>query len=197
MFSPVKAITAGALVFAIGGVLFIAQPFEQQGGSVPGAATDTEGESTAVTGTSDCHLRKGGISQISTPPYSLTGHVLTCIETASDPRVTGTSTVAINVEGWDENLQRDVPVSAVTWNDFTLQGPEGTWSGHGYGFYDADGIVHVVHISSGSGAYEGLTYTTSSTAPAGTAELDFIGLIQTGSPPPGFPVAPFPEPASE
>jgi hypothetical protein len=40
MFSPAKAITAGALVFAIGGVLLIAQPFDQQGGSVPGAATD-------------------------------------------------------------------------------------------------------------------------------------------------------------
>jgi hypothetical protein len=40
MFSPVKAITAGALVFAIGGVLLIAQPFDPQGGSVPGAATD-------------------------------------------------------------------------------------------------------------------------------------------------------------
>jgi hypothetical protein len=40
MFSPVKAITAGALVFALGGVLLIAQPFDQQGGSLPGAATD-------------------------------------------------------------------------------------------------------------------------------------------------------------
>ena len=42
MFSPVKAITAGALVFALGGVLLIAQPFDQQGGSVPGAATDAD-----------------------------------------------------------------------------------------------------------------------------------------------------------
>jgi hypothetical protein len=42
MFSPVKAITAGALVFALGGVLLIAQPFDQQRGTVPGAATDAE-----------------------------------------------------------------------------------------------------------------------------------------------------------
>ena len=42
MFSPVKAITAGALVFAVGGVLLIAQPFDQQRGTVPGAATDAE-----------------------------------------------------------------------------------------------------------------------------------------------------------
>jgi hypothetical protein len=45
MFSPANAITAGALVFAIGGVMLIAQPFEQQG-SVPGAATD---EASLVT----------------------------------------------------------------------------------------------------------------------------------------------------
>jgi hypothetical protein len=197
MFSPVKAITAGALVFALGGVLLIAQPFDQQGGIVPGAATDAEGESTAVTGTSVCGPWKAGSPQLSSLPYSLTGQVLRCTETASDPRVTGTNTAVINVEGWDESLQREVPINAVTWNDFTLEGPDGTWSGHGYGFYDADGVLHVVHISSGSGAYEGLTYTTSSTARAGTGQLDFIGLIQTSSPPPGFPVAPPPEPASE
>ncbi len=39
MLSPVKAITAGALVFAIGGAFLIAQPFEQQGG-VPGAEAE-------------------------------------------------------------------------------------------------------------------------------------------------------------
>ena len=51
MLSPVKAITAGALVFALGGVMLIAQPFGQQG-SVPGAETDTEAEAPAwVTGT--------------------------------------------------------------------------------------------------------------------------------------------------
>jgi len=39
MFSPAKAITAGALVFALGGVLLIAQPFDQQGEGVPAAET--------------------------------------------------------------------------------------------------------------------------------------------------------------
>ena len=37
MFSPVKAIVAGALTFALLGVLSIAQPFDQQGATVPGA----------------------------------------------------------------------------------------------------------------------------------------------------------------
>ncbi len=42
MFSPANAITAGALVFAIGGVMLIAQPFDQQV-SVLGATTDEAG----------------------------------------------------------------------------------------------------------------------------------------------------------
>jgi hypothetical protein len=40
MFSPVKAIATGALVFAIGGAMLIAQPFDQQG-SVPGAESQS------------------------------------------------------------------------------------------------------------------------------------------------------------
>jgi hypothetical protein len=42
MLSPVKAITAAALVFAIGGVMLIAQPFDQHA-SVPGATADEVG----------------------------------------------------------------------------------------------------------------------------------------------------------
>ena len=41
MFSPIKAITAGVLVFALGGLFLIAQPFDQ-GGSVPGAEQGAE-----------------------------------------------------------------------------------------------------------------------------------------------------------
>ena len=50
MLSPVKAITAGAIVFAVGGVFLIAQPFGQQG-SVPGAEADFA-PPVEVTGTS-------------------------------------------------------------------------------------------------------------------------------------------------
>lgn len=41
MFSPAKAIIAGALVFGIGGALLIAQPFDQQG-AAPGAEGGAE-----------------------------------------------------------------------------------------------------------------------------------------------------------
>jgi len=191
MFSPVKAITAGALIFALGGAYLIAQPLDQQGGSVPGAAPDAEW--AAVTATSECYLKTTGTEQLASPPYGLTDQVMACTDTASDPRVTGTSTIVLNVETWDPRQGNN----NVTWNDYTLQGPEGTWAGHGYGLYDSEGVAHVVIIATGSGAYEGLTYTQSITVPAETAQADSIGLIQPGSPPPGFPVAPLPEPAAE
>jgi hypothetical protein len=48
MLSPVKAITAGAIVFAIGGVMLIAQPFQQQG-TVPGAELSEPAEAVEFT----------------------------------------------------------------------------------------------------------------------------------------------------
>ena len=59
MPSPAKAITAGAFVFAIGGVLLIAQPFGQQQGSVPGAESgdaEAAASATSFTGTIDDSL---------------------------------------------------------------------------------------------------------------------------------------------
>ena len=50
MLSPVKAITAGALVFAIGGVMLVAQPFQQQG-VVPGATVTEPSEAVEFTAT--------------------------------------------------------------------------------------------------------------------------------------------------
>jgi len=41
MFSPVKAISIGAIFSVLGGAMLIAQPFDQAGANVPGAATDT------------------------------------------------------------------------------------------------------------------------------------------------------------
>jgi hypothetical protein len=100
--------------------------------------------------------------------------------------VTGTSTVDLSIEGWDPALG----YNAVSWTSVTLHGPDGTWTGHGYGIYDNLGVAHVVTFLAGSGAYQGLVYAYSATIPAGSAHMDIIGLIQPGSPPPGFPVEP-------
>ena len=50
MFGPIKAIIAGALVFALGGLFLVAQPSDQQV-SVPGVPTDEGiGEATSFEG---------------------------------------------------------------------------------------------------------------------------------------------------
>ena len=87
MFSPVKAITAGAIVAALGGVMLISQPFEQQG-SVPGAETEAIAP-TWVTGTmqpvdgscSETSSYDGGVSR--------RRYECTFTWTSSDPRLTG------------------------------------------------------------------------------------------------------------
>jgi hypothetical protein len=195
MFSPVKTIAVVAVTAAVGSMLLIAQPVNRQGGT-PGAETEVAGESTAVKGTSTC-IAQGEPDFKDTPPYRVTDLVMSCTETANDSRVTGTSTVRLNIEGWDERLKAQDPANSITWWDYTLVAGDGTWSGYGYGIYDADGNAHSLTIATGSGAYEGLTYTQSFTVPVGSASSETIGVIHAGPLPPGFPVAPPPSPASE
>jgi hypothetical protein len=130
-----------------------------------------------------------------TSPYSLTNQILRCFDASTDPRVSGLSTVVLNLEGWDERLLREDPANSMAWLDFTIEGPEGTWAGHSHGLYDDEGVLHVVGILAGNEAYEGLIFTVAGTVPAGSATLTYNGLIQPGSLPPGFPVMPFPEPS--
>jgi hypothetical protein len=89
MFSPVKAITVGALVFAIGGVLLIAQPFDQQGsipgveqGAEPPAPVEVTGELIDATCDEDGHICEVDIEW-------------------SDPRLEGTETYLTNSGGID------------------------------------------------------------------------------------------------
>jgi hypothetical protein len=122
----------------------------------------------AVTGTNTCDYAKY-------PP------VIQCTELAIDPRVSGASTRTITLEPPTANQ------GALMWNDVNITGPEGTWAGEGYGVMLPDGTIRNVEIMSGSGAYQGLIYAT-----AGTVSADgngtYVGLIQQGSLPPGFPV---------
>jgi diacylglycerol O-acyltransferase/trehalose O-mycolyltransferase len=114
--------------------------------------------------------------------------VLRCTEQASDPRVSGPATRTTTLEPAYPEL------GALVWNGVTISGPEGAWTGEAYGVMEEDAVIHVVEISAGSGAYEGLVYATWQTvSPDGNAT--FAGLIQPGSLPPGFPAAPLPEPS--
>ena len=85
MFSPAKAITAAALVFGIGSVMLIAQPFDQQGGSVPGAATDTGPvDPVWVTGTESLGPDCKDLGDPPPPPTTMSSRVR-AVGTANRP----------------------------------------------------------------------------------------------------------------
>jgi len=179
MFSPVKAITAGALVFALGGVLLIAQPFDQQGGSVPGAATDAEGMTPAlVTGSLVSDLRTGDFNNRGQSPdritrYELTGEMARA--EMSDPRLNGSVTTDWtqdqhaaadfpDLEGLDAYFAGNPGGAVLKWGTLRIENDTGAWEGTLVETLDVTaavlspgglnvGVVELV----GSGAYDGLS----------------------------------------
>jgi hypothetical protein len=125
MFSPVKAITAGALVFALGGVLLIAQPFEQ-GGTAPGATTDEGiGEVTRFEGTMGYGTTsdEGDLEALPNGVIQTRGHAYTMdIVEMSDPRLDG---VVSGMWNRDQRLSGD-PVQVAV-GGFRIENDDGAW----------------------------------------------------------------------
>ncbi|MGD8684563.1 MAG: hypothetical protein PVG27_11480 [Chloroflexota bacterium] len=191
MLSPVKAITAGAIVFALGGAFLIAQPNQQQG-SVPGAETDTEAVAPAwVTGTlilgSSCSGPTASTPEADVQPEREHHRCSTQAWRTSDPRLTGTSTST-----WDADVyvlgEAIISVSAGT---YELQNESGSWLCHhrdglsyGMGRY-ATGANEETVTCAGDGAYDGLTaivFLDWSNSPPSSVPL--AGLIFPGEAPP-------------
>jgi len=147
MFSPAKTITAGALVFAIGGVLLIAQPFDQKGEGVPAAETTDlvePVEFTLVFGQANkqglpatCDVVDGvNHCRDARPPVAITE--------ASDPRLDGQLTVSSS-----QIQYPDHPWFVTT--TYRIFNSVGAWQGSGT---TAGGPMTVV--LAGEGGHEGL-----------------------------------------
>ena len=164
MFSPVKAITAGALVFAIGGAFLIAQPFGQQG-NAPGAATDAvdPGPAAYVEGT----MFEGPCCGDEVETYDDEGNRLTLRASVlsgnvkvDDPRLSGVYEMTISI---DEFPQPDTDERIeVHWGELTITNDQGGWSGTWKSTYDSsrfpdEEVDLVLYELTGAGAYEGLS----------------------------------------
>ena len=195
MFSPVKAITAGALVFAIGGVFLIAQPFDQQGTSVPGAETEAIAP-TWVTGTVQVASSCSGPDSIEVDGDVRHEWVIECSPqtwTSSDPRLTGEVS-----RRWNEDVfQTDEGSITVAMDAAYLRNDDGGWAcsnssllrGSGMSSEDVTGETFT-HTCIGDGGYAGLSaILVLDQAGAGNSE-GIVGLIFSGD----FP--PLPEPPS-
>lgn len=186
MLSPVKATTAGALVFALGGLFLVAQPFGQQG-SVPGAeqgaepAPPVEVTITPEDGTDlepeQCTTRSGDPSATVGVDASACTRAASYLLSASDPRLSGTATILVIEYLW--------PGRGAIYEAYAIEivNDEGAWVGTGRHVAQLDQTMYTL---TGERAYEGLTavlgYGPDSEEPG------WKGVIVEG----GLP--PFPEP---
>ena len=152
MFSPIQAVTAGALVFAIGGVMFIAGPLSDTSSPVPGAeATTIEpvpftadyewsySPSSGVTETENGVIYRAGTQFLFTP-----------VE-ASDERFLGNSVNTVNSQVYPDGTEIQYATSRIetdegAWQEqpqFTLTSWEDSFDG-----------VHRAYV--GEGEYDGL-----------------------------------------
>ena len=207
MFSPVKAITAGALVFAIGGMLLLAQPFEQQGSSVPGAASDEVFEPPVeVTGTVrldvfGCSRQELG-GDLTTTTRARARHTCRTTNQMSDARLTGAVTVIYEnhyidgsdlpvFAGCDKDIDDECAFElALESGALSIENADGTWRGRPtlnpfVGFPGSDQPATRLMLLDGEGGYEGLAALLEFT---GTSPASVHGFIIDG----GFP----PDPAN-
>lgn len=156
MLSPVKAITAGAIVFAIGGAFLIAQPFDQQS-SVPGAATD-EGPPAPVevTGTSALYgCPDPGTTEDSGIFERTIGGTCQSHWTFSDERLSGTATNVANEDNYNDGTELSLGTFSLS-----IENDQGSWRmrpGFWLDFPDAPEVAAEVWVMDGEGAYDGLT----------------------------------------
>ena len=190
MFSPVKAVTAGVIVFAIGGAFLIAQPFDQQGSGVPGAATDTETTpATLVTG------EMGWASSCNSPTVEVDGDVTRTLNrlcapqiwTADDPRLSGEAVNTWNTYTYVVDGKR----KSVLADAYYLRNEQGGWACRSYLLSDGggeggswEGLETV--MCEGEGEYEGLSAIIDFDEPVhdGTSAQPMVGLIFPGDAPP-------------
>ena len=189
MLSPVKAITAGAIVFALGGAFLIAQPFDQQS-IVPGADAE-DVVATWVTG----DVRYA--SSCSGPDTEMDGDVrrdrnYECSPqtwTASDPRLTGEVS-----RRWNEDVYRteDEGYVSVNMGAAYLRNEGGGWACSASNLFKGSGLfpqelTGETFACTGEDGYEGLSAILVNEQGGRNAE-EFVGLIFSGD----FP--PLPEP---
>jgi hypothetical protein len=190
MFSPGTVVIAGALAFAIGGALYIAQPVEQ-----PAIAPAAQGEPTAptwVTGSmqqvEDSCSETGFSNDGSAGRHS---YECTFTWTSSDPRLTGNASRPWNEDSYQTD-EGPISVSVVAnylkndggdWTCSTVSLLKGS-TPTSEPFYDGD-----TYLCIGGGGYEGLSAVLVSKYMADSFGDDFSGLILSGELPP-LPEAP-------
>jgi hypothetical protein len=125
MITPVKAISAGAFVFAIGSMFLITQPFDQEGNGIQGAAIDGERQAPVEFTGRLLHgqLTQDGSSETVSGVIEERGAVFSpVVLDMSDSRLAGTVTVApdANIYGGEDGV-------AIMNKTFRIENEGGAW----------------------------------------------------------------------
>lgn len=155
MFSPVKAIIGGALVFALSAAFLVAQPIDRLGGGVPGAeqgvAPAAPVEVTATFRDIECEGYDS--SEVVGRVVRIYGDTCTVNNEWSDPRLEGTETYRDNhVDFADSGLTIGHYVHNIVTDD-------GAWRMRPQFSIDSPGLDNFsgTWVLDGEGAYEGLS----------------------------------------
>lgn len=159
MPSPVTAITAGALVFAIGGAFLIAQSFDQQPATGPGAATEAEAMRPAmVTGTLLHHYESGEeTGRVETNDQRLNGDITSDGSFESFPDVLLPEEPGIDA---DQASHYEAGGAELSWGSLRITNDDGSWDGHVVctPTLQTNGSEDPCFIElSGAGGYDGLS----------------------------------------
>lgn len=163
MFSPVKAITAGAIVAALGGVMLISQPFDQPGDNVPGAATDDPaGAPSFFSGTFEMEPYTEPITERRDDGVvEGIGESHTVSWDSNDPRISGTGTYTLSEADYRRGATTlaDTGDVGTIWTGLLhIANDEGSWEGVLQHLYiPNDDWSNAAGWLSGTGAYEGLS----------------------------------------
>jgi hypothetical protein len=155
MLSPIKAIAASALIFALGGAMLITQPSEPGGVAVPGAATGDTAAQVPSAFSGEIH-----------PGFGVSGGYQWSIEEMTDPRLDGTAFYS----GSEASPTDDTWLG---WWTLRIVNDEGAWQATFPAFYwdvtgteeegnkDSKGPEVATALLYGEDAYEGLVAITS------------------------------------
>jgi hypothetical protein len=185
MFTPVKAVTAGAIVFALGAFL-IAQPFEQDG-MAPGAEAEPV-EATWITGESFWAPSCTGPESVEIIAGVQQERGYLCESTryeASDPRFTAEGSWRWSADTHDTEEGRRVVIHGADY----LTNEGGGWTCPVYDLASTSGSIPNaystggIQLCVGTGGYEGLSALLV-WPEANTSTNPFMGLIFSGDVPP-------------
>ena len=191
MLSPFKAITAGAIVFALGGAFLITQPLQQQG-VVPGAEQDQAAPHPPepFSAVVDCggQIAFGSTESLEYPMDEATMTILArrgdawrpIAREVSDPRFEGRYSISSDADSYyAPGLTADDVVGAGTWR---IENDEGAWQGS-FRYMDPldGGDVTVTVLLTGEGTYEGLTAMVESAHDPVACVWQWRGLVVDGN----------------